>query len=340
MNHRDYILAAINHEQTDRVPYTLDFEPEPAADLDAYYGSPDWRDRLRNYIMYAGWIDTVAEKPIDDAHYRDAFGSEWRGDRRPFHLEKPAMSRPSFEGVRWPTIDDFPLNLSSEPAGPDAERFSVIGIGWGLFEMAWRLRGFENVLMDCIAEEDFFEELLERLTDLRLQMVAKCADVRADAIFFGDDWGDQRGVIIGPERWRRFFKPRWARIYDAVHAQGKYVINHCCGSIVDIMPDVIEIGMDVYESVQPEARGMDPFQLKKDWGNEITFWGCLGSQSTIQFGTPEEIRARVDRLCNEMGKSGGYILAPSKAIQPGTPVENSAALIEAFSRQNEGINRL
>jgi len=247
------------------------------------------------------------------------------------------MPEPSFEGIKWPTIDDFPAWFPEDVAsltGPKAEKFGMIGIGWGIFEMAWRVRGFENVLMDCIAEEDFFEELLERLTVLRLRQVEKCKEVPADAIFFGDDWGDQRGVIIGPERWRRFLKPRQARIYDAVHAQGKYVINHCCGSIVDIMPDVIEIGMDVYESVQPEAHGMDPFQLKKDWGDKITFWGCLGSQSTIQFGTPEEIAARVDKLCREMGRGGGYILAPAKAIQPGTPVENSVALIEAFSRQN------
>ena len=337
MTHREYVLAAIDHEQTNRVPYTLDFEDEPAADLDAYLGSPAWRGRLQNCMHGVGYVDAVSETPIDGAHYRDAFGSEWRGDKRPFHLEKPAMAEPSFDGIEWPTIDDFRYGFSknlAEFTGLHAERFSIIHNGWGLFEMAWRVRGFENMLMDCIAEEDFFAELLDRLTDLRLQMVAKCKDIPADAIFFGDDWGDQRGVIIGPDRWRRFIKPRWAKVYDAVHDQGKYVINHCCGSIVDIMPDLIEIGLDVYESVQPEARGMDPFQLKKHWGDKITFWGCLGSQSTIQFGTPDEIRAQVDKLCSEMGKGGGYILAPSKAIQPGTPVENSAALVEAFSKQN------
>lgn len=335
MNHRDYIIAAINHEETDRVPYTLYFEDEPAAELDAHYGSGEWRKRLESYTADVGWVDAVAEKPIDKDHYTDAFGSEWRGDKRPFHLEKPGMSEPSFEGFRWPTIEDFPYKFADDIdriTGPNAERFSIIYNGWGLFEIAWRVRGFENMLMDSIAEEDFFEELLEKLTELRLQMVEHCKDIPADAIYFGDDWGDQRGVIIGPERWRRFIKPRWARIYEAVHAQGKYVINHCCGSIVDIMPDLIEIGLDVYESVQPEARGMDPFQLKKDWGDKIAFWGCLGSQSTIQFGTPAEIEVQVNRLAAEMSKGGGFILAPSKSVQPGTPVENSVALVEAFSR--------
>ncbi|MCX6344671.1 MAG: hypothetical protein NT018_06320 [Armatimonadetes bacterium] len=337
MNHRDYVLAAINHEQTDRVPYVLDYETEPAAELDAYLGSSDWRGKIQQFIATAAWTDTTVETPIDNIYYKDAFGSLWRGDRRPFHLEKPAFSEPSFDGIEWPNPDTFALHLSDDIAqktGPNSEVFSVIYNGWGLFEMAWRLRGFENMLMDCIAEEDFFEELLDRLMHLRLAMVQQYEDISADAVFFGDDWGDQRGVIIGPERWRRFIKPRWAKIYDAVHAQGKYVINHCCGSAVDIIPDMIEIGLDVYESVQPEASGMNPFELKKQFGDKLTFWGCLGSQSTIQFGTPREIGEHIDKLCSEMGKGGGYILAPSKSMQPGTPPENFAAVIDAFTKQN------
>lgn len=337
LNHRDYVIAAINHEQTDKVPYTLDFEPEPAADLDEYYGNSDWRNQLQSYISTSAWIDTVVEIPIDDAHYVDAYGSVWRGDRRPFHLEKPAMPNPSFDGINWPSIDKFRLHLTDSyqaDNGKNRERFGLIYIGWGLFEMSWRIRGFENMLMDSVADEDFFEELLERLTVQRLQMIEICKDINTDAIYFGDDWGDQRGVIIGPERWRKFIKPRFARLCEATHAQGKYVVNHCCGSIVDIIPDLIEIGLDVYESVQPEARGMNPFQLKKDWGDKITFWGCLGSQSTIQFSSPEGIQLQVERLCSEMSVNGGYILAPAKSVQPGTPVQNSVALIESFSKQN------
>ena len=150
---------------------------------------------------------------------------------------------------------------------------------------------------------------------------------------FGDDWGDQRGVILGPDRWRRFIKPRWRQIYDAVHAQGKVVISHCCGSVADIMPDIVEMKLDVLESVQPEAAGMNPYELKGRWGRDITFYGGLGSQSTVPFGSPEEIREEVGRLCRKMGRGGGYILHPAKAMQPETPTENAAAVFEAFVEQ-------
>ena len=97
------------------------------------------------------------------------------------------------------------------------------------------------------------------------------------------------------------------------------------------MPDIIEIGMDVLESVQPEASGMNPpYELQRAWGDRITFWGCLGSQSTIQFGTPDQIHAEVGRLRRHMARGGGYILAPAKGLQPGTPIENAAAVVEAI----------
>lgn len=137
-------------------------------------------------------------------------------------------------------------------------------------------------------------------------------------------------MILGPDRWRQFLKPRWAKIYEAVHRHGKIVMSHSRGSVVEIIPDLIEIGLDVLESCQPEAAGMDPYELKRKFGGQITFWGCLGSQSTIPMGAPESIRAEVARLKREMGKGGGYILAPAKPLQPETPVENAVALVESF----------
>lgn len=338
MKPRDYVLAQIHHHETHPVPYSLAFDDGTDTMLDDYYGSPAWRERLIPYMVNVGGVDTIQHEPVDDIHERDAFGGLWRLDRRPWHLERPPLQEPSFDNYDFPTPDRF-LNTTLKQsarkvmeAHPDS--FSIVGAGWGLFELSWRIRGFENALMDAIVEPDFYAELLDRLTELFLAHVEQCTDVPADAIMFGDDWGDQRGVILGPERWRKFIKPRWARVYEAVHAQGKLVISHCCGSIADIMPDIIEIGLDVLESVQPEAAGMNPYQLKKKWGDKITFYGGLGSQSTIQFGTPQDIHDEVKRLCQEMGRGGGYILHPAKAIQPGTPVENAVAVFEAFTTQD------
>ncbi|MFC1526835.1 uroporphyrinogen decarboxylase family protein, partial [Candidatus Latescibacterota bacterium] len=278
---------------------------------------------------------TMKRESLGDGYERDLYGSLWRVDRRPFHLETPGLERPSFEGYDFPTSQQFVApDFQQSTAAVVAEHgdsFTIVGIGWGLWENSWGIRGFENALSDCVAEPEFFEELVERLTDLYLAHIARCADIPADAIQMGDDWGDQRGVMIGPERWRRFLKPRYARLYEAVHAQGKFVIHHTCGSVADVMGDIVEIGLDVLESVQPEAEGMDPYQLKRQWGDHITFWGGLGSQSTIPFGTPESIHAEVDHLRREMGEGGGYILAPAKSLQPGTPMANAVAVVEAFT---------
>ena len=140
-------------------------------------------------------------------------------------------------------------------------------------------------------------------------------------------------MTVGAERWRELFKAPWARFYERVHQAGKVMIQHCCGSIAEIIPDLIEIGLDVYQSVQPEAKDNNPYDLKHKFGDKLAFWGGLGSQSTIPFGTPQQIKAEVARLCREMGKGGGYILAGAKGIQPETPVENAAAVLEAFLEQ-------
>jgi uroporphyrinogen decarboxylase len=335
MTPRQTVRAAINHEETERVPYTVGVEDPDLSDrLDTHFGG-NWRSGLTNYMASVGSVDSVQVKPVDEVHARDAYGAIWRMDRRPWHLERPAVDRPSFEGYEFPGPEVFAVPGLAERgrklAADNADRFLVAHNGWGIWEICWRIRGFENALMDSALEEDFFQELVDKLTESRLAMVAQFADIPADAIMFGDDWGDQRGVTIGPERWRRFLKPAWAKVYGAVHAQGKIAMSHCCGSIADILPDIIEIGLDVLESVQPEPEGMNPYELKKRFGDRITFWGAVGSQSVVQFMKPDEIRSHVRRLAHDMSRGGGYILAPAKALQPGTPFENAVALMEALA---------
>ena len=335
----DDILAAIHHQEVRPVPYTLGFEGDVAERLDVYYGGKEWRRRLAPYMVTVGAVDTIRERPISATHTRDVFGGIWRHDRRPFHLEEPPLKEPSLKAFRFPDAEEFlpdPDKLRADALKACAEHpdnLRVIHMGWGIFEQSWRIRGFENALMDAIAEPEFYTELLDRLTDLYVTLVKFWDGVPADAFMFGDDWGHQRGVILGPDRWRNYIKPCWTRVYEAVHAQGKLAMSHSCGSVAEILPDIIEMGLDVLESVQPEAEGMHPYGLKQKWGQQICFWGCLGSQSTIPFGTPEEIRQTVQRLCREMGQGGGYILAPAKSLQPETPTENAAAIVEAFTNQ-------
>ena len=228
MTPRDVILDQIHHRETSPVPYTVSFEEGVAERLDEHYGGRDWRDRLIPYVAMAMAVDTVREMPVGDGRRRDAFGGVWRCDCRPFHQEAPAMNEPSFDAYAFPTAETFIDPAQVEAARTTLEQhpssFRIAYIGWGLFEQSWRIRGFENALVDAVAEPGFFGELIRRLKDLYLAFVEQCAGLPADAVMFGDDWGDQRGVILGPDRWRKFIKPAWAEIYAAVHAQGKLAV--------------------------------------------------------------------------------------------------------------------
>ena len=225
---------------------------------------------------------------------------------------------------------DFDAQVRARVAAAP-ERFHLGQFGLGLFERLWPLRGFENVLMDAAGEPAAFGGLVEAVAEHQLRVLERLVQLPLDAVFFSDDWGDQRGVILGPERWRRFLKPQLARMYALVRAAGMQVFSHCCGNITAIIPDLIEIGLDCLESVQPEA--MDPYALKRQWGGHLTFFGGVGSQRLLPFGTPKEIRIEIRRLCDEMGRGGGYILGLSKAFQPETPTANALAAVEEFLDQ-------
>lgn len=333
MTPREIVLEQIHHRETDEIPYTLGFEPEVGSRLDEHFGGDDWRRKLVPYITQCGSVARVPNEKIDDTHHRDAFGTVWRTDELPSVVVEPGLKAPSFQGYAFPSPETFidpTVTTNVKQRVSDSSRsFTIISPSLCLWQ-SWYVRGFQNTLMDCAAEEDFYAELLDRFTELCLALVQECANVPADAIMMGDDWGNQRGVMIGPERWRRYFKPRYARIFEAIHQQGKLAIMHCCGSAADIMTDIVEIGLDVLESVQPEAAGMNPYALKKAWGDKITFWGGLGSQYTIPFAPPAEIRQEIRLLRSEMSRGGGYILAPAKPLRVETPTENAVAVVEEF----------
>ncbi len=333
MKLKDIIFYQIQHKETDVVPYTLRFDRSSEKLIDEFYGGTDWRQLIIPYIKKVWAVDNQYKTAIDAAHTKDIYGSIWRDDGKAAHLVKPVMDDCDFNKLKLPPMEEFLKNNEYENAKNEIEKFDssfrIVHIPWGLFERSWALRGFEDALMDMVANQSFYEELLDRITDHLMQFVNLALQLPVDGIMFGDDWGGQRGLFMGADRWRSLFKIRYKRLFDAVHDKGKIVLTHCCGNIVEIMPDVIEIGLDVYESFQPEV--MDIYEVKKQWGNKITFWGGLGAQSIIPFGTPDDIRKEVRKLKDNLSKGGGFILAPSKEPPEETPVENLVALIESFN---------
>ena len=338
MKARDIIQKRLNHEGTEITPFTVSFESGLYSRLTEYYKDENWeRKKLKKYLCSFLGVDTVQMRRIDDIYSMDAYGALWRMDKKPFHLEKPPISEPVFNNYKFPEADIFvnPILTKKEEAKKryeaDSEHYRVINMGWGIFENTWRILGFENALMYMVTNEDFYAELTVKMTNNYIAMIKACEGVAADAFLFGDDWGDQRGVIMGAARWRKFIKPCLERIYAEVHQQGKKTIQHSCGSIIDIYDDLAEIGMDCHESVQPEARGMKPELIKEKWGKKISFWGCLGSQGILHFGTPSEIRAEILRLHNLFKEDGGYVLSPAKPLPENMDIEKAVAVVETLT---------
>lgn len=331
---KERVIAQIQHRETDRIPYTLGFEGDVAERLDGYYGTPTWRDLLDNAIRHIPIPPFGLPTSDTERYIVDLYGTCWQVDRRPAHLVEAPLREPNLEHLKFPDpalyLNDEWREMALRAIEDRPDHFWVAGYGFGLFERTWTLRGFAEALADAAGDPAFYDALVEAIAEHQLTIIDRLLTLPIDGVMGSDDWGYQQGVFLGPRLWRKYLKPRLARIYERIHAAGKFTLSHCCGSVVDIIPDLIEIGLDVLESVQPEARGMNPYELKRAFGEHITFWGGLGSQSTIPFGTPQEIKAEVRRLCREMGRGGGYILAPAKALQPETPTENAAAVVEAF----------
>jgi len=330
------VIDQIEHKETDFIPYTLYYEGEVKEKIDDHYGTDSWENKIDNAIKHVPGPEGTDVVDEEKRLRKDWYGSTWTIDKRPCVMVEPALKEPTLEGYEFPDVESVwnkeweshALNYIQE----NQDYFLIAG-GPLIYERIWYMRGFENMLTDVALNTKFYEELFDALTEHYILQLDKVLALPVDGIMFADDWGMQTGVTIGAKRWRKLIKPRMEKLYRRAHEAGKYTLTHCCGSIAEIMPDVIEIGLDVYESVQPEAKNNDPYQLKKQYGDKITFWGGLGSQSIIPFGKPEELKTEVKKLCREMGKGGGYILSSAKPFQPETPVDNAIAIIEAFLKQ-------
>jgi uroporphyrinogen decarboxylase len=343
MTAREIVKARFAHKPTDVTPYSVHFEDALAQRLTEHYADPNWQaKKLRNFVCAYLGVDTVGMRPVDDVYALDRWGARWRMDRKPWSLETPTAAELSFDAFEFPSSKAFvdPI-LRDKPAAiekynANQEQYRLIDMGWGVYEHSWRILGFEEALMAMITDEDFYAALVQKITDIYIDMLRALEDVPADGILFGDDWGEQRGVIMGPDRWRRFIKPCWARIYKEVHRQGKIAIQHSCGSIYDIYEDLYEIGMDVHESVQPEAKHMAPALLQSEFGRKLSFWGCLGNQSILHTGTGEEIAREIHRLDDLFKPHGGYLLAPAKPLPDEMDIARAVAVVETLSNLQNG----
>lgn len=223
---------------------------------------------------------------------------------------------------RWEDMADRMRKVKDE--GRAAVFFAVM-----IFEHAWYLRGLDNLLMDMLTDEDMAGACLSRMTAFQSQIAAKAARAGADIIVFGDDVGTQKEMMMAPELWRKWLKPAMRTVIKAAKDINPDVLAyyHSDGCILEIIPDLIEIGVDILNPIQPEC--MDSAKIKEMYKDRLSFWGTIGTQTTMPFGTPTEVDAAVRHMIETVGKGGGFVAAPTHLLEPEVPWENIMAFVNA-----------
>ncbi|MGE5557278.1 MAG: uroporphyrinogen decarboxylase family protein [Bacillota bacterium] len=293
-------------------------------DLDVFFDNHIWL--CPPQIPGGGWLDEL--------HYRDPYGVVWAKKikhemgtpcdhpiKRPEDLSSYSWPDPRNEGW-YVDLGKWRRDLS--------DRFTVFMCGGVLFERAWTLRGMEDLLADMVERPEFVDELMDAIVEHTLIQVHKAVQMGFDAVFFGDDYGMQTGLIMGTPRWRHFIKPRLKRLFEPIRNAGKYVYLHSCGKVESLFDELAEIGLNVFNPFQPEV--MDVFTLLPQYRGRLSFHGGLGVQSTLPMGTADEVRAMTRRLL-QTGRNGGYIFGPSHETPEDVPPENLVAMVEELKQQ-------
>jgi len=355
MKPRERVKAALSGKKTDRCPFYVSFTPEFATRLkeDMKINQEDSSHNPHGggnlyqletalgqdlLVTSVGWANSYYQEEGD---YYDEWGIGWNS----------VYYQTKYGTGRYTEVVDHPLDdrskvdsyQSPDPTRPELYKearntiknwqndyYICGGVVTTIFETAWALRGLDQLLLDLLESPDLTEKILDIPFKYHLEVAKRLTILGVDMIWLGDDVGMQTSMLISPDTWRKFLKPRMAEIIATIKKINPEVkvAYHSDGDILPIIPDLIEIGLDVLNPVQPKCLNLK--QLNNDFGDRLSFWGSIDEQETLPFGTPAEVIKEVKNHQEILGDNGGLIIGPTHHIQLDTPLENFWAMIEAI----------
>jgi uroporphyrinogen decarboxylase len=334
MNNHQRVIASLNHQQPDKIPFSIKFTHKAHQKMGAFYGDPGFDTKLGNCLTWLRTEPKGSWKEVSPNIWQDQFGVQWDRsiDKDIGNVCNQLVTPETLKAYVFPDPDD-PSRYADygQILNQSEDAFNLTNLGFSLYERAWTLVGMENLMMMMITNKRFVHALLDRILEFNLAVIENTCRYNIDAMIFGDDWGMQTGLQMGANLWREFIYPRIKQMYALVKSKGKFVFIHSCGKVDEVFPDLIDIGLDVFNPFQPEV--MDVFEMKRHFGDQLAFYGGISVQQTLPYGTASETQDEVKRLLEGIGKNGGYIASPSHAIPGDAKPENVAAMIEVLQNQ-------
>ncbi len=331
---RERVLRAFQHEAVDRLPTQVNYTGRCADKLCAHLGctKAELPARLGNHLLRVD-LAYPRRRSADGSVEYDWWGAGFDTNEEGYFVsESPLAAEPDLETFAWPDPTDPSLldAAAATLAATGDGAFVVPNMGWALFERAWSLRGFAQFFMDMAADPAYAGALLDRVADIQTVLIKRYIALGVHGGYFGDDYGGQDNMLMSPKMWRALIKPRLARMFAPFVEAGLPIAMHSDGCIDKILPDLIEIGLTVYNPVQPEVS--DHIWLRDTFGTQLAYYGGVSTQSVLPFGTPTEVRTAVFEAVSRLAPDGtGLLLAPSHRMMSDIPMENVDALLAAFS---------
>lgn len=332
MTRRELVELAMKGGPVPYVPWSFGFTLEALGRLEGYLGTKEIDEFLDPHLLWLGEGIALTQE-LSDGLVQDIYGVIWDRsvDKDIGVVKGQVLDRPTLQNYQFPEVDSLPtFKLIESRIEAASDLYRCYAIGFSLFERAWSLRGMPELMMDFYDNPEFVRELLRTIADHNIAQIQKALTYDIDAVYFGDDWGAQHGLLTGPEKWYQFIYPELKRMYKVVKDAGKRVIIHSCGDVDELFDDLIAIGLDCFNPFQPEV--MDTEALMQKYRGRLSFFGGLSTQQTLPYGTPEKVRQESRKLL-ELGMQGNYIFSPSHAVEGDVPIENILAFIDEAKNQ-------